>query len=246
MSVKKKIFSFEEGEVLLVDKPLNWTSFNVVSSIKHAVKYVTEKKKIKVGHAGTLDPLATGLLILCTGKMTKQIEKFQAKEKEYTGTFVIGATTPCYDLEKDIDRTFDISHITEDMIRENVDHFIGEIEQTPPIFSAIKIDGKRAYDYARNDEEVKIKSRKVTISEFEITRIELPEIDFRVVCSKGTYIRSLARDFGESLSNGAYLKNLKRTRIGDFELLDAWGVNELKEHIRSLKDNKESKEIEKG
>ena len=221
-------FNFKGGEVLLVNKPVSWTSFQVVNSIKYAVKHSTGEKKIKVGHAGTLDPLARGLLIICTGKQTKQIESYQAKEKEYTGTFVIGQSTPCGDLEKEVDQEWDINHIDSMMIEETRKKFLGEIKQTPPTFSAIKIDGKRAYDYARSNEEVKLKSRIVTITSFEITRIELPEVDFRVSCSKGTYIRSLAIDFGKSLGVGAYLKNLCRTRIGDYKLCDAWELEDLK------------------
>lgn len=230
---KDNSFSFKEGEVLLVNKPVSWTSFQVVNSIKYAVKHALGVKKIKVGHAGTLDPLAKGLLIICTGKQTKQIESYQAKVKEYTGTFVIGESTPCGDLEKEVDQRWDIDHITNDMIEEARKQFIGKIEQTPPVFSAVKIDGKRAYDYARSDQEVKMKSREIEIMELEFTRIEMPEIDFRVVCSKGTYIRSLAIDIGKTLGVGAYLKNLCRTKIGDFHLENAWEIDDLKAAIKS-------------
>jgi tRNA pseudouridine55 synthase len=182
---------------------------------------------LKIGHAGTLDPLATGLLIVCTGKQTKNIESYQAQEKEYTGTFHIGATTPCYDLEKEIDQHYPTDHITEELIREMTHQFIGKIQQTPPLFSAVKIDGKRAYDIARAGKTAEIRSKEITIKEFEITRIALPEVDFRVVCSKGTYIRSLARDFGEALKSGAHLTALCRTRIGEYLLKDAMDLEEF-------------------
>lgn len=219
---------FRAGEVFLLDKPYEWTSFNVVNSIRYQMSRVTGLKRNKVGHAGTLDPLATGLLIICTGKATKRIEEFQAQEKEYTGTFYLGATTPCFDKEKEIDKTYPIDHITEEMIRELAEKFIGVQQQIPPIFSAIKIKGKRAYDYARKDEEVEIKPKSIEIKEFEITRIELPEVDFKVVCSKGTYIRSLARDFGEKLDSGAYLTALRRTKIGNYDVKDALTPKEFK------------------
>ena len=181
-------------------------------------------KKFKIGHAGTLDPLASGLLLVCTGKFTKRITELQGQTKEYTGTFFIGATTPSYDLETEIDATFDISHIDELLIRETVKQFLGEIDQKPPIFSAIKKDGIRLYEHARAGETVEIASRKTTIHEFEITRIALPEIDFRVVCSKGTYIRSLAYDFGKAMDTGSHLTVLRRTKIGDYDVDDALDV----------------------
>lgn len=210
-----------DGDMILVDKPYHLTSFEVVNKIKIAIKK-TFPDKIKVGHAGTLDPLATGLLIICTGKKTKQIEQVQALEKEYAGTFFIGATTPCFDKEKQIDFTFPTEHITEELIRTSVQKFIGKQMQTPPIYSAVHIDGKRAYDLAREGvEEIKINPKEIDIKLFEITRMALPEIDFKVVCSKGTYIRSLARDFGLALNSGAYLTALRRTRIGDFKVDNA-------------------------
>lgn len=212
---------FTNGKVLLIDKPLTWSSFQAVNKVKWALKKQLGLKKIKVGHAGTLDPLATGLLIICTGKFTKRITELQGMVKEYTGTFHIGATTPSYDLETEINQTFPTEHIDENLIHETVKQFLGEIDQKPPIFSAIKKDGKRLYEHARKGEEVEIKSRKVTIYEFEITRINLPEVDFRVVCSKGTYIRSLANDFGEALQSGGHLTVLRRTKIGDFSVEDA-------------------------
>jgi len=225
------ITDFTEGQLLLVNKPYNWTSFDVVGKIRNAFKPL----KLKVGHAGTLDPLASGLLIICTGKMTKQIDTFQAQEKEYTGTLVLGETTPSYDMETDPDQKFDISHITEDDIKDACARFIGDIQQYPPAHSAIKIDGERLYEKARRGEDVELRLRNVTITEFEITSIAMPEINFRVVCSKGTYIRSLVNDFGKALNNGAYLSKLRRTRSGDYKVDDAWEVLELVNIIRELK-----------
>jgi tRNA pseudouridine55 synthase len=231
----KKTFSnieeFAEGQLLLVNKPYKWTSFDVVGKIRNAFKPL----KLKVGHAGTLDPLATGLLIICTGKMTKQIDTFQAEEKEYTGTMVLGATTPTYDLESEPEQQFATDHLTETQIKDACKQFTGDIQQYPPAHSAIKIDGERLYEKARRGEEVELRLRSVTISEFEITRIELPEVDFRVVCSKGTYIRSLVNDFGKALDNGAYLSRLRRTRSGSFNVADAWEVMEIVNTIRELK-----------
>lgn len=212
---------FTEGKIVLIDKPLQWSSFQAVNKIKWSLKKHLGLKKIKVGHAGTLDPLATGLLIVCTGKFTKRISELQGMEKEYTGTFYIGATTPSYDLETEVNETFPTEHIDEILIKETVPQFVGEIDQKPPVFSAIKKDGKRLYEHARKGEEVEIASRKTTIHEFEITRIALPEIDFRVVCSKGTYIRSLAYDFGHALQSGAHLTALRRTKIGEYSVEDA-------------------------
>ncbi len=212
---------FKNGQVLLIDKPLTWTSFQVVNKLRWHIRKTFDIKKIKVGHAGTLDPLATGLLIICTGKFTKRINTFQAQEKEYTGTFTLGATTPSYDLETEIDKTYATDHLTEELIKKTTLQFIGEIDQKPPIFSAIKKEGKRLYELARAGETTEIKTRKVTISTFEITKIDLPNIEFRVVCSKGTYIRSLAYDFGLALNSGGYLSALRRTKIGDFNVENA-------------------------
>lgn len=231
-------FDFRSGEVLLINKPLKWTSFQVVNKMKYVIKHhpslLLDGKRVqpKIGHAGTLDPLATGLLIVCTGKQTKNIELYQAKEKEYTGTFYIGATTPCFDLEKEIDATYPTGHITEELIHKTTLQFIGIIQQTPPLFSAIKIDGKRAYDIARAGETAEIKSKEITISEFIITRIALPELDFKVVCSKGTYIRSLARDFGLALQSGAHLTALCRTRIGEYKLENALELAEFEQRVK--------------
>jgi tRNA pseudouridine55 synthase len=210
--------SFQEGQVVLIDKPLHWTSFQAVNKVKWSLKKHLDLKKIKVGHAGTLDPLATGLLIVCTGKFTKRISELQGMEKEYTGTFYIGATTPSFDLETEINQTYPTAHIDDTLVLETVNQFIGEIDQQPPVFSAIKKDGKRLYEHARKGEEVEIAFRKTTIHEFEITRIALPEIDFRVVCSKGTYIRSLANDFGKALGSGGHLTVLRRTKIGAYSV----------------------------
>jgi tRNA pseudouridine55 synthase len=207
---------FLAGQVLLVDKPLEWTSFQVVNKLKYFVRNKFKLKKFKIGHAGTLDPLATGLLIICTGKMTKSIEGFQGQDKEYTGTITIGATTPSYDLETEIDQKFPTDNITPEQIQACAQQFIGEITQIPPIFSALKIDGKRAYKAARNGEEVKMKSRQIHIHEFEVNSDNFPEVTFRIVCSKGTYIRSIAKDFGDALNNGAHLSALRRTKIGEY------------------------------
>lgn len=226
-----KLEDYAAGQLLLVNKPYRWTSFDVVGKIRNAFKPL----KLKVGHAGTLDPLATGLLVICTGKMTKQIDSFQAQEKEYTGTITLGATTPTYDLESEPDQSFDISHITEQQLYDACKQFIGDIQQYPPAHSAVKVDGERLYEKARRGEEVELRIRNVTISEFELTRIELPEVDFRVVCSKGTYIRSLANDFGKALNSGAYLSRLRRTRSGEFKIEDAHEVMELVGSIRELK-----------
>jgi len=212
---------FQNGQLLLIDKPLEWTSFQVVNKLRWAIRKKFNIKKIKVGHAGTLDPLATGLLIICTGKFTKKINEYQGLPKEYTGTFTLGATTASYDLETEVNQKFPTKHITEKLIHETTKHFIGEIDQKPPLFSALKHDGERLYNIARRGDKVEIKSRKVQIYEFEITAIAIPEIKFRVKCSKGTYIRSLANDFGEALNSGAHLSDLRRTKIGDYLVIDA-------------------------
>lgn len=213
---------FLEGQILLIDKPLTWSSFQAVNKIKYTlIKNLDLPKRFKIGHAGTLDPLATGLLIICTGKFTKRLSELQGQIKEYTGTITVGATTPSYDLETEINETFPTTHVTAELIEQTKKQFIGTIEQFPPIFSAIKKDGKRLYEHARKGEEIEIQSRKIEISEFEITRIELPKIDFRVVCSKGTYIRSLAYDFGKALKSGAHLTALRRTKIGNFSVDNA-------------------------
>lgn len=222
------------GQVILIDKPLKWSSFQAVNKLKYTlINKLKLPKKFKIGHAGTLDPLATGLLIVCTGKFTKSISEIQGQAKEYTGTFHIGATTPSYDLETEIDKNFPTEHITEALIHKTVEQFLGEIDQKPPVFSAIKKDGKRLYEHARAGEEVEIAFRKTFIHEFEITRIALPEIDFRVVCSKGTYIRSLAYDFGLALQSGGHLTALRRTKIGDYDVQNAIDVTLFEDSIPS-------------
>ena len=218
---------YKNGQVLLIDKPLNWTSFQVVNKLRWEIRQRFNIKKIKVGHAGTLDPLATGLLIICTGKQTKEIHVYQGQIKEYTGTITLGATTPSYDLETEINQTFSTEHITEDLLKETTKQFIGDIQQKPPIFSAIKKDGKRLYELARKGETTEINARTVTVSKFEITNINLPQVDFKVVCSKGTYIRSLAFDFGNALNSGAHLSALRRTKIGDFSIDKASSVDDF-------------------
>ncbi|MBF6609232.1 MAG: tRNA pseudouridine(55) synthase TruB [Flavobacterium sp.] len=223
---------FQNGQILLIDKPLQWTSFQAVNKLKWLLKSNLGLKKIKIGHAGTLDPLATGLLIVCTGKFTKKITELQAQTKEYTGTFHVGATTPSFDLETEIDQTFPIAHLTNEDIRAATSQFIGEIDQQPPIYSAIKKDGKRLYEHARAGTSVEIAFRKTTIFTFELTRIELPDIDFRVVCSKGTYIRSLAHDFGKALQSGAHLTALRRTKIGNYNVDDAIAIDEFENTLR--------------
>ena len=218
---------FEQGKLLLINKPLHWTSFDVIREIRHLTKVK------KAGHAGTLDPLATGLLIICTGKFTKKINEYMTKEKEYTGTFTLGATTPTYDLESKPENFYSIQHISEEQIKTTGKIFLGEIMQIPPAHSAIKIGGKRAYELARKEKEVKLEPRKIFIGEFDILKIELPLVYFRVVCSTGTYIRSLASDFGESLGCGAYLSSLCRTRIGEFKLENAMTIEEFERQIEN-------------
>ncbi len=222
-----KVEDYLNGQVLLIDKPLEWTSFQAVNKIRWHIKQKFGLKKIKVGHAGTLDPLATGLLIICTGKETKNINTYQGQIKEYTGTFTLGATTPSYDLETEVNETFPIEHITEDILTEATKNFLGEIDQKPPIFSAIKKDGKRLYELARKGETTEIQSRKVTIEEFKLTNKILPKIDFKVICSKGTYIRSLAYDFGLAVNSGAHLSKLRRTKIGEFSVDNALSIDEF-------------------
>lgn len=228
-------YNFYTGEVLLIDKPYTWSSFQAVNKLKHVIKNHPSlivdgnKTKPKIGHAGTLDPLATGLLIVCTGKKTKTINDLMGMEKEYTGTFFIGATTPCYDLEKAVDYIFPTEHITEEKIYNTAKNFIGVQHQVPPIYSAVFINGKRAYEYARAGEEAEIKAREIDIKELEITDAKLPNVSFRIVCSKGTYIRSIARDFGLALGSGAHLTKLCRTKIGNFNLKDSFSPQQFSE-----------------
>ena len=224
--------SIEEGEVFLIDKPLNYTSFQVVKKLRNILKNEFNLNKLKVGHAGTLDPLASGLLIICTGRMTKQISDFQNLDKEYVGTMSIGSTTPSYDLETKIDRTFSTDHINENLLNKIKDNFIGTIDQVPPIFSAVKKNGKRLYKYAREGKNIDIKSKKVTINKFDLKHIYIPKIDFEVNCSKGTYIRSLINDFGRDLNSGAHLVSLRRTKIGSFSINNSITIDEF---IKNLK-----------
>lgn len=225
---------FEKGEVLLIDKPLNWTSFDVVNKLRYKISKKVGVKRIKIGHAGTLDPLATGLLIICTGKMTKQIDTFQAQEKEYTGSLMVGSTTPSYDLETEVQFFADYQQITKEEIIAKTKLFIGTINQKPPIFSAIKVNGKPLYQSARKGQDVEIPTKQVRIDDFDITNIDLPKIDFRVKCSKGTYIRSLANDFGQVLNVGAYLSSLQRTKIGDYSLENAYQLEDFLQKLEEM------------
>ncbi len=225
--------NFKNGKVLLLDKPLEWTSFQVVNKLRWHIRKRFDIKKIKVGHAGTLDPLATGLLIICTGKETKNIVHYQGQKKEYIGEITLGATTPSYDLETEINETYPIAHITEKLIHEATGTFVGTIQQKPPIFSAIKKDGKRLYELARAGKSTKIDAREVTISSFEITKIALPKIEFKVTCSKGTYIRSLAHDFGKVLDSGAHLSKLRRTKIGNYDVNNAASIESFINSLES-------------
>lgn len=236
MPKKEHIFDFVEGEMLLIDKPLNWTSFDVVNLLRSFIRRQYGLKKLKVGHAGTLDPLATGLLIICTGKLTKKIDEYQGMEKTYVGSMKVGVSTPSYDGETDPDAHFEINHLTNEGLIETSKKFVGSIEQVPPIYSAIKIDGKRAFEHARKKENVVLKSRMVQINTFELYHIELPNVDFSVTCSKGTYIRSLVHDFGKSLNNGAYLTDLRRTEIGKYTVANAFTLDEFKEKVLKQTD----------
>lgn len=228
---------YQAGEILYFNKPLTWTSFNLVNRVRGVLSRHLGVKKLKVGHAGTLDPLATGVMILCTGKATKLIESFQYQTKEYIATLQLGATTPSFDLEKEIDATYPTQHITEELVRETLKQFVGTIEQVPPTFSAVKIDGKRAYQYARQGEEVEIKPKTLVIDEIELLDCHLPAITIRVVCSKGTYIRALARDIGVALQSGAHLTALKRTRIGDITLDKCLDYDQFVEQLAHEKQN---------
>jgi tRNA pseudouridine55 synthase len=219
-------YQFEEGEVLLIDKPYCWTSFDAVRKIRNTIKIK------KIGHAGTLDPLATGLLILCTGKKTKQIDNYQAQEKEYTGQLVLGKTTPSVDLETDFDQTYPTDHISPEMILQAASSLTGTLQQIPPVYSAIQVDGQRVYKKARKGEKVELKSREVHVKAFDITQIEFPVVHFRIICSKGTYIRSLVRDFGSRLQSGAYLSELRRVRIGEFTVVDAQTIEQFIQAFR--------------
>ena len=223
--------SFIEGKMLLINKPIGWTSFQIVNKVRWLIKSQYDLKKIKVGHAGTLDPLAEGLLILCTGKWTKKIDEFQGQDKVYSGIFHLGATTPSFDLETEINSRQSIEHIDKNILLKSTNKFIGDQFQIPPIYSAIKQNGKKLYEYARNGETIELKKRKINISEFKITKIELPKVHFKVKCGKGTYIRSLANDYGLELKSGAYLYRLKRERIGGFNIKNALSIEEFEKII---------------
>ncbi|MFZ4725741.1 MAG: tRNA pseudouridine(55) synthase TruB [Paludibacter sp.] len=225
--------NFVEGEVLFVAKPLEWTSFNLVSKVRWNLQRTLKIKKLKVGHAGTLDPLATGVMIICTGKATKQIDTYQYQTKEYIATLKLGATTPSFDLELGVDATYPTEHITRKLVDLAIPRFLGEIWQVPPAYSAVKVDGKRAYDYAREGKEVELKSKVLVIDEIEVLDFSLPILKIRVVCSKGTYIRALARDIGLALNSGAHLIGLERTRIGDVRIEDCWQIDDLIQHINT-------------
>jgi len=227
---------FHEGQILLLDKPLGWTSFDLVNKVRYAIErhYRLKRRSIKVGHAGTLDPLATGLMIICTGRKTKEIQDLTALTKEYTGTFTLGATTASFDMEKEIDASFSTDHITEEAIYEAAKAFIGKHQQEPPAFSAKKVDGERAYEKARKGEEISLKKADIEITSMEITSIRLPEVDFKIECTKGTYIRSIARDFGMALKSGAYLSALRRTGVGEFSILSAKSVDTFIAELREM------------
>lgn len=226
--------NFIEGEILYVNKPLNWTSFNLVSKLRWKLQKTLKMKKLKVGHAGTLDPLASGVMIICTGKKTKLIESFQYQTKEYIATLELGATTPSFDKELPVDATYPTEHITRELVDKVIPTFVGEIWQVPPVYSAVKVDGKRAYDYARDGQEVELKPKLLVIDEIEVIDFELPFLKIRVVCSKGTYIRALARDIGLSLGSGAHLSALERTRIGEVKLADCWEIEPLVEYVEKV------------
>jgi len=227
-------YDFQKGEVLLIDKPLEWTSFDVVNKVRNLIRKQLNLKKLKVGHAGTLDPLATGLLIVCTGKFTKMLDSYQADHKEYVTTLVLGATTPSFDRETEVDQTFAIDHLTEGLVSKTLTGFLGEQEQIAPSFSAKRVDGKRAYQSARKGEEVTIKAHKIIIHEIELLEYNLPYIRLRIDCGKGTYIRSFARDFGLSLNCGAYLHELRRTKSGNFDVENAFNISEFENSIKNL------------
>lgn len=230
-------YNFINGEVLLFDKNYDWTSFDLVNRVRYLLCRKLGVKKLKVGHAGTLDPLATGLMILCTGKSTKKIDEFQAEEKEYIATMKLGATTPSFDMETEEDSKNDTSHITKDFLSQSLLKFTGELDQIPPVFSAVKINGKRAFSYARSGMELELQAKKITINEIELLKFDRAEIEVRVVCSKGTYIRSLARDIGKELGCGAYLTQLRRTRIGSFSIEEAMTVDFFSENLHRFETN---------
>lgn len=232
--------NFIDGEILCFDKPLTWTSFDLVNKVRYLIKRQLNVKKFKIGHAGTLDPLATGVLIVCTGKATKRIEELQYKTKEYVATLKLGATTPSFDLEQEVDALYPTEHITREMVEETLKRFLGEIQQIPPSYSAVKVNGKRAYDYARKGDEVELKPKTLVIDEIELLDCQLPEITIRVVCSKGTYIRALARDIGLALNSGAHLTALRRTRIGDIRVEDCLSIESFQSIMNEQEEQKNS------
>jgi tRNA pseudouridine55 synthase len=235
---KSKDFDFIQGEILVLDKPLDWTSFDLVQKVRNMLCRMMKIKKLKIGHAGTLDPKATGLMVLCTGKSTKRIDDIQADEKEYIALLKVGATTPSFDRETEEDQQYPTAHITRELLETTLPSFVGTIEQVPPAFSAVKIDGKRAYKFARKGKEVELKAKLLVIREIELLRFEPPEIELRVVCSKGTYIRALARDIGNAVNSGAYLLGLKRTRIGEYTIDQSLTITELNEILSAHFENK--------
>lgn len=237
MPLLKSTYDFIGGEVLLFDKDLDWTSFDLVQRVRNTLCRMMGIKKMKIGHAGTLDPLATGLMILCTGKATKRIEEFQAEEKEYVATLKLGATTPSFDMETEEDKQNDFAHVTEELLISALNKFEGEIDQIPPVFSAVKVKGKRAYEFARNGKELKLQPKKIVIREIKLEKFDLPKVVIKVVCSKGTYIRALARDIGEELKCGAYLTGLRRTRIGEFKVENALTVDYFLKNLNLFETN---------
>lgn len=237
---QQKIPLFKEGVVMLVDKPLEWTSFSVVNKLRYRLSRIEGVKRLKVGHAGTLDPLATGLLIICCGKYTKLLDQFQGLQKQYSGTITLGATRPSFDMETEIDKHYDTSGISELMVTEAAKKFVGVIDQIPPVYSAVKQDGERLYKKARRGEDVVIKSREITIDRFDIDTSNFPDIEFELDCSKGTYVRSLAKDLGDSLNNGAYLSRLQRDRIGEYHVKNAWNLDELVDALEVIQNKKKS------
>jgi len=241
MAEEAKVFDFKGGEILIFNKPLEWTSFDLVQKVRNNLCRRMRVKKLKVGHAGTLDPMATGIMVLCTGKATKRIEELQAGEKEYIATLKLGATTPSFDLETEEDATYDTGHITEALFRETVQQFIGTIEQVPPEYSAVKVEGQRAYDLARKGKTVELKPKILVVKEIEVLKFDIPETKLRIVCGKGTYIRALARDIGQALNSGAYLTGLQRTRVGDYTLENAQQIEEFLQSLKTLEIAEESK-----
>lgn len=236
---ESKNFDFIRGEILVLNKPLDWTSFDLVQKVRNMLCRLMKIKKLKVGHAGTLDPKATGVMVLCSGKSTKKIDEIQADEKEYIALLKVGATTPSFDLETEEDGRFKTEHITRELIEKILPLFVGSIEQIPPVYSAVKVDGKRAYQFARKGKEIELKSKMLVIKEIELLRVEMPEIELRIVCSKGTYIRALARDIGKALDSGAYLIGLKRTRIGEYSIDQSLDLAELADMLSVyFRDNK--------